>query len=105
MNNEELQSQDILIGDMKVLDHLATRFRREDEEHPLQEVVEDIVREVLSEDELELFFLRFGENLPFRQIAKRLGYSSHRTFQVQVNRIIEKVRRAVEEWQTAEEEE
>jgi RNA polymerase sigma factor (sigma-70 family) len=93
---EEPHNPDILIGDMKLLDHLATQNMRGTAAHPLQELLEKIIAEELTEDERELFHLRFGEGLSYRDIAKRRGYSSHRTFHVQVNRIQEKVRTAIE---------
>lgn len=93
--NENVPQHEVLIGDMKLLDHLATKNIKERQVHPLQELLEDIIDEVLTEKEKELFWLRFGEELPYRQIAKRLGYASHRTFQLQINKIIEKVRDAL----------
>ena len=92
---EDPEQSEVLIGDMKLLDHLATKHLKERQVHPLQRVLENIIDEVLTVREKELFFLRFGEQLPYRQIARRLGYASHRTFQLQINRIIEKVRDAL----------
>jgi len=95
MNREELDHNEVLIGDMKLLDHLATIHERERVDHPLQETLERILEDVLTVEEHELFLLRFGEQLPFRQIAKRMGYKSHQTFQLKIEAIIEKVREAL----------
>ena len=92
---EEPTPSELLVGDNKVLDHLATKYHKEDQEHPLQRRLEEIIREVLTEKEQELYYLRFGEQLAYRQIAKRLGYSSHRTFQLQINNILKKVEEAL----------
>ena len=75
---------------MKVLDHLATLHQVESEEHPLQARLEEIVAS-LTADEQELFYLKFGENLSYREIAKQLGYSSHLNLQQRVARIVKKV--------------
>ena len=91
MNREEIDHPEVLIGDMKLLDHLATTHHVDKEEHPLQEELERILEDVLTVEEHELFLLRFGEQLPFRQIAKRLDYKSHQTFQLKIAEIIRKV--------------
>ena len=93
--NEEISHDEVLIGDMKLLDHLASLYAKERQEHPLQQRLEDIVKEVLTKKELELYYLRFGEQESYRTIAKRLGYASHRTFQLQINTILKKVRTAL----------
>ncbi len=93
--NEEISHDEVLIGDMKVLDHLASLHDKERVEHPLQRRLEEIVESVLTEKELELYYLRFGEQESYRTIAKRLGYASHRTFQLQINNILKKVRKAL----------
>ena len=82
--------KEVLIGDPKVLDHLATTHYVEREEHPLQERLEEIIA-TLTEWEQELYLMRFGEQLSYRQIAHRLGYASHQTFQVQIETIMRKV--------------
>ena len=94
--NEEIKPSEILTGDHKLLDHLATLHHRETADHELQELLESIIQSDLTPKERELFFLRFGEELPFREIARRLGYSSHRTFQLQIATIMKKVRAALE---------
>ncbi len=96
MNNEEIKGQEVLIGDDKLLNFLADKHAQGTAgPHPLQEILEKIILEELTEEEQELFYLRFGEQLAYRQIAKRLGYASHRTFQLQVERIVKKVRDAL----------
>jgi RNA polymerase sigma factor (sigma-70 family) len=66
------------------------------ETNPLQETVEDIIENELTEEERELFHLKFGERMSYRDIAKRYGYSSHMLFQVRVEKIVDKVREALE---------
>lgn len=92
---EEISHEEILISDMKVLDYLATLYHVERVEHTLQRRLEDIVADVLTEKELKLYYLRFGEQESYRTIAKRLGYASHRTFQLQINTILKKVEDAL----------
>lgn len=94
--NEEIAATEVLIGDMKLLDYLATKHDKETQEHPLQARLEDIIATELTEKERELFYLRFGEGLAFREIARRMGYKSHRTFILQTKEIIEKVRNALD---------
>ena len=93
--SEEVKPSPLLMDDDKVLDHLATKYYKKLQEHPLQRRLEDAIKAALSERELELYHLRFGEQLPYRQIAKRLGYSSHRTFQLQIDTILKKVEEAL----------
>lgn len=84
---------------MKVLDYLATQQAPEAlQPHPLQALVEEIIEEELTDHEKEIFYLRFGEGLSFRDIADRLEYSSHQTFHYQVEKIQEKVRAALERY-------
>ena len=93
--NEEISHNEVLIGDMKLLDHLASLHHKERVEHPLQNRLKEIIAQVLTKKEQELYYLRFGEQESYRTIAKRLGYASHRTFQLQINIILKKVRDAL----------
>ena len=93
--NEEVRNNEILVGDTKILDYLATLHHIERVEHPLQSRLEEIVADVLTEKELELYYMKFGEQESYRTIAKRLGYASHRTFQLQINTILKKVKDAL----------
>lgn len=95
MIEEEVTPSETLVGDHKVLDHLATKHHKEEQEHPLQRRLETIIETVLTKKEQELYYLRFGEQLAYRQIAKHLGYSSHRTFQLQITTILKKVEKAL----------
>jgi DNA-directed RNA polymerase specialized sigma subunit len=85
-----------LIGDDSILEFLASKQEPGDE-HPLQRRVEEIIETHLTEDEKTLFYMRFGERLPHRTIARQLGYDSHMTFQVKIQAIMDKVRKALEE--------
>ena len=88
---------EVLVGNDRVLDYLKTLVFRDDfDTHPLQELTEQAVHEALTEQEQELFLLRFGERLPIRTIARRLGYSSHQVIQVKLKRLEEKVRLYIE---------
>ena len=88
---------EILIGDARVLDYLASLTpTHEHGIHPAQELIEQAIREALTEQEQELFLLRYGEKLPIRTIARRLGYSSHQVIQVRLKRLEEKVRMYLE---------
>jgi DNA-directed RNA polymerase specialized sigma subunit len=90
---------EILVGNPKKLDYLASiQDEKQQQQHPLQEIIEDIIDSVLTEHEREVFHLRFGELLSFREMAERMGYDSHMTFQYQVEKIMKKVEKGLEEW-------
>lgn len=76
---------------MHKLDYLAKTQGVGGDPHPLQRTVEDLVDTVLTEKERAVFYMRFGERLPHRTIAERLGYKSHMVIQVIEERIIEKI--------------
>ena len=83
-------SWEILVGSSVTLDWLAEPGERED--HPLQLILEEFVETQLTDEEQEMFFMRYGEQLPIRTIARRLGYSSHYVIQVQLERLEAKAR-------------
>lgn len=87
---------EVLVGDAGLLDFLARDEHAAADPHPLQEVLETIIEDELTDEEKQVFYLRFGEQLSFRELAERMGYDSHMTFQVKVARIIDKVRKALE---------
>lgn len=87
--------REVLIGNAELLDHLATLNHVNVERGERQEFLEELVAEVLTPEEYEIFLLRFGEQLSFRAIAARLGYLSHQTFQLQVENIMRKVGEAL----------
>ncbi len=89
--------REVLVGDMRILDFLATKHQTGASPHPLQEVVETAVISMLTEDEQEIFWMRYGENLPIRAIATALGYTSHQIIQVKIERVNRKVREYLEE--------
>ena len=94
---EEVRDRwEILVGGAQALDALASRFLIEESPHPLQDVIEEIIETQLTEDEQEIYYMRFGERLPIRTIARRLGYVSHQTIQVKLQRIQDKVKIALE---------
>jgi DNA-directed RNA polymerase specialized sigma subunit len=78
-----------------VLEHLAYLHSGRADPHPLQIRLEEVIEEVLDDYEKEIFYLRFGEQLSFRHIARHMGYSSHQTFQLKVEKILEKVKVAL----------
>ncbi len=84
--------KEVLIGSMSVLDYLATKFHVDVQPHPLQALIETAVTNTLTEDEQEIFWLRYGEQLPIRTIAKKLGYTSHQIIQAKIARINRKVK-------------
>lgn len=77
---------------MRVLDYLKTD-EGEASPHPLQELVEEFVDTQLTDDEKEVFYMRYGEQLPIREIARRQGYTSHQIIQVKMQRIEDKCER------------
>ena len=87
-------SWEILIGDMNLLDSLMSRVSQS-EPHPLQELIEDFVG-TLSPSEREMFYMRYGEQMPIRKIARRLGYNSHMVIQVKLEKIEQKAREYIE---------
>ena len=94
---EERDNREVLIGDVRTLDFLATENQKDVVPHPLQELVETAVTSMLTEDEQEIFWLRYGETLPIRTIATRLGYKSHEIVQVKIARINRKVKEYLSE--------
>jgi DNA-directed RNA polymerase specialized sigma subunit len=84
--------KEVLVGDQSMLDYLARKHQTDIEPHPLQERIEAAVSSMLTEDEQEIFWLRYGENLPIRAIATALGYTSHQIIQVKIARINQKVK-------------
>lgn len=84
--------EEILVGKQHLLDWLASKDPDYDLPHPLQELVERAVWTQLTEDEREIFQLRYGEGLAIRKVAEELGYTSHRIIQIKLERIERKVR-------------
>ena len=80
----------ILIGEPRKLDWFAEP--QPELPHPLQELLEEFVETQLTEDEKELFYLRYGDQLSIRKIASKLGYNSHQVIQIQLERIETKAR-------------
>jgi len=87
--------KEVLVGDAAVMDFLATKYQRDMPPSPMQELVEDAIAS-LTDQEREIYWLRFGDMLPIRAIAEELGYTSHQIIQVKLNRILQKVREYVE---------
>ena len=85
---------------MRILDFLATKHHAGVEPHPLQQLVETAVTAMLTEDEQEIFWMRYGENLPIRAIATALGYTSHQIIQVKIERVNRKVKEYLDERST-----
>jgi len=85
---------------MRILDFLATKHSTNVEPHPLQKLVETAVTAMLTEDEQEIFWMRYGENLPIRAIATALGYTSHQIIQVKIERVNRKVKEYLDERST-----
>ena len=57
-------------------------------------IVEEAIAS-LSTMQQEIFFMRYGEGLPIRTIAMKLGYSSHQIIQAKIARIQKEVREYV----------
>lgn len=87
---------EVLIGETRILDYLSQqRDDHEIGEHPWVELVAEAVETLLTDSEVEVFYLRYGENLSIRKIASRLGYNSHRIIQIKLERISKKVKEYV----------
>lgn len=100
MTIDERPSWEILVGSTKLLDYLATTYRPQP--HPLQDLVREVIAEELDEEEYEIFFLRFGEQLPIRTIAEMMEYKGHRKVQTKLENILKKVREGIERRQADE---
>ncbi|KKL44405.1 hypothetical protein LCGC14_2366020 [marine sediment metagenome] len=88
--------KEVLVGDEWKMELLAQKHQQDSlPEHSLQLVVEMAVA-ALSAQEQEIFWMRFGELLPIRTIAKKLGYSSHQIIQAKIARIQKEVREYVD---------
>lgn len=90
------RSQETLIGDPALFDFLAGP-ELEACPHPLQRKVEELIQLVLTDEEREVYYLRFGQNMPLREIAELLGYKWHSTIQNIERRIIRKVGEALDQ--------
>lgn len=86
---------EILIGSAAKLDWLAEP--EESTVHPLQSILEEFVETQLDEESQELYLMRYGEQLPIRVIAKRMGYNSHQVIQVKLQRIEDKCKEWIDE--------
>ena len=91
------KSWEILVGDTSALDYLAQQQQSQgpSDPHPLQELIEELVQSKLTEKERTVFYMRFGERASHREIARRMGYRSHRVIQVLEERIINKISEAL----------
>jgi len=91
------EQKEILIGNDAILDHLAQKHNPQaSSPHPLQEKIEEIIMTQLTEDEQEIYLLRYGEGISIRKIAAKLGYTSHSMIQVQLERIKHKVKEGLD---------
>ncbi len=89
--------KEILVGDTAMLDHLAQKYSREDVlPHPLQKKIEELIETQLTDNEQEIFYLRFGERMSIRKIAEQLGYTSHQIIQVKLERIKDKIKKGLD---------
>ena len=88
--------KEVLVGDDWKMELLAQAHIQPDSmPHSLQEIVEEAIAS-LSETHREIFYMRYGEGLPIRSIAKNLGYASHQIIQAKIARIQKEVREYVE---------
>lgn len=86
-----------LVGDVRSLEYLAwLSDAGPSDPHPLQDRIEDLVEELLTETERQVFYMRFGERAPHREIAERMGYQSHRVIQIIEERIMDKIKEALD---------
>lgn len=84
------------IGNIELLEALLVQSEVEETgEHPHQQKVEELVDRLFTEQEKEIYYLKYGEQLSFRQIAERLGYRSHSVAQKRVASIKKKIGEAL----------
>lgn len=65
-------------------------------DHELQGEVERLIEELLTDEERDVFYYRFGMRMPHRAIAKELGYRSQRSIQIIEQRIIDRIGAALD---------
>ena len=92
---------EILVGDIHKLDWLSGQTTSIDQDpyenaHPLQEVMEQLIEDILTDKEKQVFYMRFGERASHREIARRMGYKAHRVIQVIEDNIMRKIKEALE---------
>ncbi len=88
--------KEVLVGDEWKMELLAqAHIQPPSTTHSLQMIVEEAIAS-LSTMHQEIFFMRYGEGLPIRTIAMKLGYSSHQIIQAKIARIQKEVREYVE---------
>ena len=89
--------KEVLVGDEWKLELYSQKYglKAGMPPHPLQEIVEEAILS-LSEMHQEIYFMRFGEGLPIRTIAAKLGYSSHQIIQAKIAHIQKEVKEYVD---------
>ncbi len=88
--------KEVLVGDDWKMELLAQAYiQPPSTQHFLQEIVEEAIAS-LSDMNREIFYMRYGEGLPIRSIAKSLGYASHQIIQAKIARIHKEVREYIE---------
>lgn len=90
---------EILVGD-EALAAIEVRKSHEDPHvppHPLQDIIEEIIREDFTDADRELYYMRFGERRTIRSIAKAEGLLGHQAIQYRLERLFEKVRKGLAE--------
>lgn len=78
------------------IEHVA-----EEEDNTLPEHLRNLISEIVDDIDPELrrvLEMREWERLPFRQIAKLLGYKSHASIIIKYNEALEEVRRRLENY-------
>ncbi len=88
--------KEVLVGDEWKMELLAqAHIQPPSTPHPLQDIVEEAIASLLPMHR-EIFYMRYGEGLPIRTIARELGYSSHQIIQAKIAKIQKEVREYVE---------
>ena len=88
--------KEVLVGDDWKMELLAqAHIHPPSMPHYLQVIVEEAIAS-LSSIHREIFYMRYGEELPIRTIAKKLGYSSHQIIQAKIARIQKEVKEYIE---------
>lgn len=91
-----------LVGDDRKLDYLAHVNEGSDaDEHPLQKEMEELIDTLLTDKEKEVYYMRFGQRMPHRDIAAAMGFKSHYNIQFIEQRIMDKIRKALDASDTA----
>lgn len=97
MTISKQRKREILIGDNSLFDYVIHQQDAvHDRPHPLQEIVEEAI-DALDEDLQAVFYMRYGQHMTIRAIARAQDYDGHQIIQHKLQKIEDHVRRYIKD--------